>query len=78
MTRKNKILIIRIAIAILLWITALILEHTLPAGFEYEIIYLILYIVVYLIVGYDVIFGALRKIPSGQFLDEEFLMFIAS
>ena len=78
MTKENKILIIRIGVAILLWITAFIFEHTLPASFNYEIVYLILYVIAYLIAGYDVIFSAIKKIPSGQFLDEEFLMFIAS
>ena len=78
MTKKNKILIVRLAIAIILWIIALILEKTLADNLTSEIIYLSLYILSYLIVGYDVILNALKKIPSGNFLDEDFLMFIAS
>ena len=78
MTKANKILIIRISIAVIFWLTALILEHVLPDELKYEIIYLVLYVISYLTVGYDVILNAIKKIPSGQFLDEDFLMFIAS
>lgn len=78
MTKENKILVSRIVVALIFWVTAFILEHTLPDELKYEIIYIVLYSISYLTVGYDVIFNALKKIPTGAFLDEDFLMFIAS
>ncbi len=78
MTKENKILTIRIIIAIVFWTAAIILEHVLEDTFANEMIYMPLYVVSYLIAGYDVIIKAIKKIPSGSFLDEDFLMFIAS
>ena len=37
-----------------------------------------LYLAVYLLVGYDVLWKAVRNITRGQFLDENFLMVIAT
>ena len=39
---------------------------------------IVIYLIPYLIVGYDVVLGAIRKIGHGDFLDEEFLMMIAT
>ncbi|MBO4926750.1 MAG: cadmium-translocating P-type ATPase [Clostridiales bacterium] len=42
------------------------------------IVLIALYLIPYLIVGFDVIKGAIKKIGTGDFLDEEFLMMIAT
>ncbi|MBR5417709.1 MAG: cadmium-translocating P-type ATPase [Clostridiales bacterium] len=39
---------------------------------------IVLYLIPYLVVGYDVVIKALKKIGTGDFLDEEFLMMIAT
>lgn len=39
---------------------------------------ILIYLIPYLIVGYDVVLGAIKKIGQGDFLDEEFLMMIAT
>ena len=39
---------------------------------------IVIYLIPYLIVGLDVIKGAIKKIGTGDFLDEEFLMMIAT
>ena len=39
---------------------------------------IVIYLIPYLIVGLDVIKGAIKKISTGDFLDEEFLMMIAT
>ncbi len=78
MTRKNKILIVRIIIAILIWVAAIIIEKTVDYSFSVEMIYLSLYIVAYLIAGYDILIGAVKHLLSGSFLDEYFLMSIAT
>lgn len=72
---RNKVLIIRIIISLLLWIMAIIFQFTLS---KYEILYAIIYVLAYLIAGYDILFGAIRNIFRGKIFDENFLMAIAS
>lgn len=74
MINKTKTLIIRLVIAIILWILAIVLENTI----DYEYIYLSIYIAGYLVAGYDILFGAIRNLFKGHLLDEFFLMSIAS
>lgn len=78
MTRKNIILIIRLAIALIVWLSAILIQHLISYSFEIELVYLSLYIVAYIISGYDILWGALKHIISGNFLDEYFLMSIAT
>lgn len=78
MDRKNKVLIIRILIALVLWIIAIILNYGVSKSLTTEIIYITLYSISYIISGYDILFGAIRNILSGQLLDEYFLMSIAT
>lgn len=78
MTNKNKILIIRLSVAITLWIIAIILQFTLTSLSYAEIIYASIYLIAFLTAGYDVIWGAIRNIFNGNLLDELFLMSIAA
>lgn len=79
MTKKNKILVIRLSIAIVLWISAICFQEFLPDTDPlWEILYASVFAVAYLIAGYDILWGAVRNIAQGKFLDEYFLMAIAS
>ena len=83
-SKKDKILIIRLIISIVLWIVGIILSYTLNLPEENvglngnEIIVLSIFVVAYLIVGYNVLIKAIKNIFSGKLLDENFLMAIAS
>ena len=70
MTRKQKKTLIRVLIAAAM----LVVMHFLPLDGFWNALYLI----PYLTVGYDVVLGAIKKIGHGSFLDEEFLMMIAT
>ena len=73
MTRKQKKILFRIIASALL----LVVLHFLPLP-DNRWIQLGAYLIPYLLVGYDVIWGGIRKIGKGNFLDEEFLMMIAT
>lgn len=62
---------IRVYVSTFLFFLALVL----PIGFWWK---LPIYLVSYLVVGFDVILGAVKNIVKGKFLDEKFLMSIAS
>ena len=90
MTRKQKKTLTRIITAAVL----LVVLHFLPLSDILGSIFgeaedgaapvlrraatIVLYLIPYLIVGYDVVIGAIKKIGTGDFLDEEFLMMIAT
>ena len=88
MTKANKKLIIRLIIALIFFITAIILDKfifkdlaiydSVNYNISYEIVLIILYGIAYLISGYDVLVGAVKHIIHGEFLDEYFLMGIAT
>lgn len=90
MTRKQKKTLIRILTAAAL----LVILHFLPLSDILESIFgdaedgaapvlrrvatIVLYLIPYLVVGFDVVKNAIKKIGTGDFLDEEFLMMIAT
>ena len=76
--KANKVLIIRLIIATIFWIVGIILQFSLDNNLTNEIIYLSFYIVAYIISGYDILIGAVKHIFQGEFLDEYFLMSIAT
>jgi Cd2+/Zn2+-exporting ATPase len=78
MNKNNKILIIRLIIAFLFWIAGIVLQFAVPYSFSIEMVYLSLFIVAYLISGYDILWGAIKHIISGELLDEYFLMSFAT
>lgn len=74
MSRKQKKSLIRIIIAAVLFAAGYIVSFAeLPAWIEP-----CSFAAVYLVIGYDVLWKAVRGLFSGQFLDENFLMAIAS
>ena len=90
MTRKQKKILIRILTSAVL----LVVLHFLPLSDILENVFgssddgaapilrraamIVIYLIPYLIVGLDVIKGAIKKIGTGDFLDEEFLMMVAT
>ena len=78
MTSKNKKLLIRLGVAIVLWVIAIILQFTLKESLVNEIIYASIYGASFLVAGYDVVIGAIRNLINGNLLDELFLMSIAA
>ena len=75
MTRKQKRMLIRILIAAVLFLAALIIDHTLHPSMW---IVLPIFAAAYLVVGWDILWKAIRNISHGQIFDENFLMAIAS
>ncbi|MBQ7999899.1 MAG: cadmium-translocating P-type ATPase [Ruminococcus sp.] len=71
MTRKQTVKLIRIIIAVVLTAVAVIIS---PEGLWA----LILYLLPWAVVGYDVVTDAVLGIFRGQFLDEKFLMTLAT
>lgn len=76
--KANKLLIIRLIVASIFWIVGIILQFSLENNLTNEIIYLSFFIVAYIISGYDILIGAVKHIIQGEFLDEYFLMSIAT
>lgn len=71
MTKKQKKTLIRIIIAVILFAAGFFI----PLNDTFLLFY---YAAVYLFIGWDILYKAIRGIFSGQFLDENFLMAIAS
>ncbi len=65
----------RIVIALAIFAVGMILHFTEAVD---EKVQFFIFLAAYIIVGYDVVFTAVRNIFKGQFLDEKFLMLIAS
>ena len=68
---NERIILSRIVLAILLFITAMLFTHS-------TILKCTVLGMAYLIAGYDIIFKALKNIIKGQVFDENFLMGIAT
>ena len=73
MKRKHKLMIFRLAAALLLTAVSLLLPIK-----ENRWLFLAVLAIPYLIVGYDVLWSAVRNIFHGQLFDENFLMAIAT
>lgn len=75
LTRKQKKNGIRILTAAVLYVILIIFSHTISMNHWLE---MGLFAVPYLVVGYDIIWKAVRNLFRGNWLDENFLMAIAS
>ena len=71
MSKGQKIDLVRILLALVLWIVVWLLPLD---GY----LKLIAFLVPYLVIGYDVLWSAVRNILRGQVFDENFLMAVAS
>ncbi len=70
MNKETKVLISRIIISLLLFISAFMVLQNL--------IKIILFIISYIIIGFDIIKEAIENIFHGEFFDENFLMTVAT
>lgn len=71
MTKKQKKMLARIIVSIILYIIAL--AASLPHWLQF-----ILYLATYGVIGWDVLWRAIRNIAHGQIFDENFLMALAT
>lgn len=79
MTKKQKKMLMRIILALVLFAGLFACEHAgLFTSMEHTIFLFFIYLVPYLIIGYDIIYKAARNISHGQVFDENFLMMIAT
>ena len=83
MSRKDKKNLVRILIALALFLAIFITDKVIVLGGVLEgpaawVFPFCLYLVVYLIIGYDVLWRAVRNISHGQIFDENFLMCVAT
>ncbi len=79
MTQKQKSTLLRIMIALVLFLSLFVMEHTGDFAMpESRWLQLAFYMLPYLIIGYDIIWKAVRNISHGQVFDENFLMVIAT
>lgn len=78
MTQKQKRTLLRIAVALFIFIFMLIGEHKCGTACFSEWELVLVYLIPYLIAGYDIVYKAGRNILHGQVFDENFLMMIAT
>ena len=83
LTRKDRKNLIRIIVALVLFLAILITDKIIVLGDVFEgpaawVFPFCLYLAVYLIIGYDVLWKAIRNIAHGQVFDENFLMCVAT
>lgn len=79
MNKKQKVMVLRIIIAAILYAAIIVLEEAVRADFmDIHFICLLIYLIPYITIGYDIIFKAVRNIFNGQVFDENFLMCVAT
>ena len=83
LSRKDRKNLIRIIVALVLFLAILITDKIIILGDVFEgsaawVFPFCLYLAVYLIIGYDVLWKAVRNIAHGQVFDENFLMCVAT
>lgn len=79
MTKKQKHMLVRIAVAFVMLAVMLVVEHS-GIGDRIQPVWLlaIISLIPYLVIGYDILWKAFRNIRNGQVFDENFLMMIAT
>ena len=76
--KKSKNKKIRVAVCLILFLVALLLDKLIFKDSIPEFAYIIVYAVIYLVAGYDVLWKSLKNIRRGKIFDENFLMAVAS
>ncbi len=71
MTRKQKKMLLRIAVSAVLLVAAVLIPYEGPWRF-------LLFLPAYFVIGWDVLWRAIRNIAHGQVFDENFLMALAT
>ena len=75
LTVKQRKLVLRIALAVVLFAAVFTVEQ--PTTWH-KLVYLALYLLPYFTAGYDVLWKSVRNISHGQVFDECFLMSLAT
>ena len=75
LSRNQKINIIRVVITFVVMVTTMIVDHFLDIN---KWVLLGIYLADYILIGGEVFFNAVTGIFRGQFLDENFLMTLAT
>ena len=78
MSDKQKKMLTRIIISMVLFLGLMIAEHTGKLEVLPGIVTLLIYLAVYALIGYDIVWKAVRNISHGQIFDENFLMMVAT
>ena len=79
MSRKQKRMLVRIVITLVLFAALLVCEHGFNLWEKLPVwAVLLLHLGPYLLIGYDVILRALKNIRKGHVFDENFLMMVAT
>ena len=79
MTKKQKKVLYRIIITIIIYVPLFIMDHMGTVEFfEQGYIKFALFMIPYIFIGWDIIWKAVRNISHGQIFDENFLMTIAT
>ncbi len=81
MKKKHKRELIKIIIATVLLIAAALSFRFIPIDYGnvwFFVMRICVYAAIYMILGFDIMVGAVKNVFSGDFLDERFLMTIAS
>ncbi len=79
MTKRQRIMLIRIIIAFVLFAGLLVCRQVgILERITSPWVLFAMYLVVYLVIGYDIVYKALRNISRGQVFDENFLMTLAT
>ncbi len=81
MKRKHKRELLKIIVATVLLVAAAVSFALIPIDFGntgFFVMRIIVYAAIYMILGFDIMVGAVKNVFSGDFLDERFLMTIAS
>ena len=75
MTRKQKKVLTRIIIALVLLVAVSVIDHIAEPAWYVQ---LVMYLAPYFVIGYDILIKAFKGIINGQVLDENFLMAVAT
>ena len=78
MTKKQKIMLMRILVAAAGLIALLVLDHLGTLAALPGLVRLGLYLIPYAVIGWDILANAVRNILHGQVFDENFLMAVAT
>lgn len=78
MTKKQKVMLARIAAAFIIYIPLFAAEHMGVMERFSPFLSFCIFLVPYLVIGWDIVYRAVRGILNGQVFDENFLMTIAT
>lgn len=79
MIKKQKMMLVRIITAFIIYISIVLFDHSgAAAAYGGSWLRLFLFLIPYLLIGWDIIYKAGRGVVNGQVFDENFLMTIAT